>query len=379
MRVLHAAQTTAGGIASYFEEIADYQAKAFGQGNVMFVVPDGAAHLPRIEPGQLIRYGSASRTPSALLQFARATSAAIERFQPDIVHVHSSYAGAIVRAMLSFRPNRPRVIYCPHGWAFGMETSQSKQRAYAFVERRLASVTDLIHVVSKSEFDLAAGFGLPAEKMRILANGIGWTSPVEKMPKSGPLRLAFIGRHDRQKGLDILLDAIRRHDLGDIHFDVVGAGILGEGVQSHVSTDPNITYHGWLSRPETLDLLAHVDAVIMPSRWDAAPIVAIEAMRAGLPVIGSNRGAIPEIVEPGVGGYIFDLDDSDSLVALLRSLDRPGLERLGVTARRRWETHYASERMNDLTRMAYEEVIDGTRKGAESTANAGLGAGQAKP
>lgn len=362
VRVIHIAQSIAGGIASYFEEIAGYQADKFGRDNIFFVVPAEARYLPSIDSDQLLCFPSSSRGPAALLEFARAARTAVQRLQPDIVHLHSSFAGAVVRPMLATRPNRPLMIYCPHGWAFGIETSPAKQHAYAWLERRLARVTDLIHVNSRSEYDIAVRFGLPANKLQVLANGIASTGPPARPMRQGPLKIAFIGRHDRQKGLDILLDTVNRFPLNHIHFNIVGEGVLSKGVRDRRSAPPNVTFHGWLSRGNTLALLDQADAVVMPSRWDAAPIVAIEAMRAAVPVIGSNRGGIPEIVGDGDGGYIFDLDDPDSLGCLLQGLDRNGLDRLGSQARARWESRYDAKAMNAVTCAAYESLL--TRSGA---------------
>jgi glycosyltransferase involved in cell wall biosynthesis len=372
VRVVHIAQSAAGGIASYFEEIAGYQSSWFGADNVAFLVPAAGKHLPCVNPEQLIYFGSGSRSASALFEFARTVRATIRRLKPDIVHVHSSFAGAIVRSMLAGTGQRPRVIYCPHGWAFAMETSGAKKRAYAFVERCLAAVTDLIHVNSRSEYDLAIHAGLPAAKIRILPNGIAWTPAPRRDVGQGPLRVVFIGRHDRQKGVDILLDTISRFSTEHIHFEIAGDGILSAGVSGTRATRPNITFHGWLSRVETLKLLESADAVVMPSRWDAAPIVATEAMRAGVPVIGSNRGAIPEIVAHGVGGCIFDLDDPDALGRVLQSLDRADLRRLGAGARTRWESHYQSDAMNELTCQVYDEVLSRTQPRAQIDAGSEL-------
>lgn len=357
-RILHVAQTTAGGIASYFEEIAPFQSARYGAENIHFVVPGGQEHLPSIDPRQLIRFRSASRDARSLLDFTRTALRAVDQMKPDIVHLHSTFAGAILRPLLRSRRRRPMIAYCAHGWAFGMETSQAKQRAYAFVERRLAAITDLIHVVSRSEYTLADGFGLPRSKMRVLPNGIAWTpAPASAAPRTGPLRIAFIGRHDRQKGLDVLLDTIRAGDFPNIHFDIVGHGIVSGAAGEAESVPNNVTYHGWLARPDAMKILGQADALVMPSRWDAAPIVAIESMRAGVPVIGSNRGALPEIVEDGVGGCIFDLDDRAGLGDLLRSLNREDLVRLGASARARWERAYDSDRMNQLTCEAYEALL----------------------
>jgi glycosyltransferase involved in cell wall biosynthesis len=356
-RILHVAQTTAGGIASYFEEIAPFQSARYGAANVKFVVPAGDAHLPSTDPAQLIRFESASRDARALLDFTRTAMRGVDRFKPDVVHLHSSFAGAILRPLLRMRRQRPLVAYCAHGWAFGMETSNAKQRGYALVERRLAGITDLIHVVSRSEYALAESFGIPRDGMRILPNGIAWTPPRPAVPKTGPLRIAFIGRHDRQKGLDLLLDAIRGGGLSHIQFDIVGSRVISNAAEADEAVPDNVTFHGWLARPEAMRVLGEADAMIMPSRWEAFGLSAIEAMRAGVPVIGSNRGAIPEVVGDGIGGYIFDLDDPGALKRRLERLTRDDLEKLGRTARARWENHYDSDRMNSLTCQAYDDLL----------------------
>jgi glycosyltransferase involved in cell wall biosynthesis len=347
-----------------------FQTAAFGRANVHVLIPAGSEkHLPEVDPGQLMTFSDPSRSPRALAGLARASRSAIDRLKPDVVHIHSSFAGAVVRAMPFVGRQRPRMIYCPHGWSFSIETAAWKQRAYAVVERLLAARSDAILVNSQSEYDLARRFGIPARGMRVVKNGIRWAPLPGRAARTGPLRIAFVGRHDRQKGLDLLLDTLRRFPLDNIQFEIVGAGILQKDSVESRSAPPNATFHGWMSREATMALLETVDAVVMPSRWDAAPIVAIEAMRAGLPVIGSNRGSLPEIVRHNVGGYIFDLDSPTALGKLLGRLDRTELERLGKGARDRWEKLYVADAMNRLTCDAYDEVLTG-RRAVASTASA---------
>lgn len=360
-RIVHIAETIAGGIASFFEEIAPYQNKAFGEQNVTFIIPAGSeVHLPSIDPAQIVTVPATSRGLGALLSFGREATAAIRRLDPDIVHLHSSFAGAVLRLALGSCKGKPRVIYCPHGWAFSIETSETRKRLYAAIERWLTRRTDLVIANSETERQLAISYGLPAEKVRTVKNGIEWTpAPPERalLGRAQRLRLAFIGRHDRQKGIDILLSTIERFELSHIDFHIVGDSVLpGDRLAQRVAR-PNVIFHGWLSRVDTMELLRDADGVVMPSRWDAAPIVAIEAMRAGVPVIGSDRGALPEIVQDGVGGLIFELDEPNSLGHLLERIDAQELRRLGRTARARWEADYSSDRMNARTIEAYMDIL----------------------
>jgi glycosyltransferase involved in cell wall biosynthesis len=359
-RIVHVAETIAGGIASFLEEIAPAQNQAFGEENVTFIIPAGSeVHVPSIAASQIVTFAATSRGPGALLSFGREAKAAIQRLDPDVVHLHSSFAGAVLRVALRRRNKRPRIIYCPHGWAFSIDTSNTRKRIYAAIERWLTRRTDLVIANSETERQLAISYGLPAEKVRTVKNGIEWTPapPVRATDPADRMRLAFIGRHDRQKGIDILLDTIARFPLSHIDFHIVGDSVLAGDRPSHTATGPNVVFHGWLSRVETLELLSGVHGLVMPSRWDAAPIVAIEAMRAGVPVIGSDRGALPEIVSHGVGGLIFELDQPDALGHLLGGIEADELRRLGQSARARWEAEYSSDRMNERTIEAYLDVL----------------------
>lgn len=360
VRVLHIAQKIAGGIASFFEEIVDYQNAVFGSTNVRFLIPAGEeAQLPSIDPMQIITFSATQRRPGALLQFGKTALAAVREFRPDVLHLHSSFAGALVRALIKPGPNTPKIIYCPHGWAFGIETSSVRKKAYAAVERILARRTDVILVNSQAEHRLALRFGLPAEKISVVCNGIAWAPSTRRKRQSRTVNIAFVGRHDRQKGLDILLDTIERFPLQGLHFHIVGGSVVDDSVPALRRGRANVTVQGWLDRASLTAFLLNMDAVVMPSRWEAFGLVAIEAMRAGVPVIGSNRGALPEIIREGTGGRIFDLDDPDDLGRVLEGIDHLQLKRLGASARALFENEYVAERMNHLTHEAYLRVLGG--------------------
>ena len=370
VRILHIAQSIVGGVASFLEEVAPFQTQLYGADNVHFLIPAGSeAHLGAVDASQILTFAPTGRNPRALLQFRGSAQRAILKLQPDIVHLHSTFAGAAVRAAMPRHGGRPRIVYCAHGWAFGMEIARWKKRLYALIERALASCTDIVLCISQSEYDLAVAFGQQTQRMRVIRNGVAMMPLPRHKARSGPIRLGFIGRHDRQKGLDILLETIGRFGLGGIRFDLIGEAVLGGCGGADVGRFNNVIHHGWMPRSEIFAKLAEFDAVVMPSRWEAFGLVAIEAMRAGVPVIASNRGALPEIVEDGIGGLIFDLDDPDGLGELLKRLDRSALMKLGARARARFEAEYVSERMNELTCNAYDDAMsDGSIERVSHTA-----------
>ena len=105
--------------------------------------------------------------------------------------------------------------------------------------------------------------------------------------------------------------------------------VIGACVNEDRTEEPasNVNILGWLPRHAIDRYYAAADAVVMPSRWEGFGLVAIEAMRNGTAVIVSNRGALPELVEDGKTGHVFDLDEGDlgNLERLLRGLDKSRL------------------------------------------------------
>jgi glycosyltransferase involved in cell wall biosynthesis len=118
--------------------------------------------------------------------------------------------------------------------------------------------------------------------------------------------LLFIGRIEPEKGVDVAVQAARTLGRGLIlagpvidrqRFDVDVAPFLSE----------RIRYVGVVDHARKVELFARAAAVVMPSRVDeACPMVCIEALACGTPVVGSTRGALPELIEPGVTGYLAD-------------------------------------------------------------------------
>jgi glycosyltransferase involved in cell wall biosynthesis len=138
---------------------------------------------------------------------------------------------------------------------------------------------------------------------------------------------------------------------------LAGAPILGP---FDMELPESVRKVGWV-RPEDIDrLYQSADAVVMPSRWEGFGLVAVEAMRNAVPVIGSNRGAIPEIVRHGETGIIFDLDAPGELTRVLGSLTRADLRRMGANARRDYDLKFTSSRMAESLDELYRKVASET-------------------
>ena len=230
------------------------------------------------------------------------------------------------------------------------------------VERWLASYTDIIVNISESEAKFAEKFGLAREKQVIIYNGISTAGPqiVDRVTlEPDKINLVFAGRHDRQKGLDFLIAAMKQVVDSPVHLHVIGSIIRARKPISG-EIPPNVTFYGWLPRNRVAAYISAGDAVVMPSRWEGFGLVAVEAMRAERPVIASDRGALPELVIDGKTGIIFPMDNLPEFVQTLKSLDPTILRMLGKNALSHFLKNFTADRMNkELLDLYAALVADG--------------------
>lgn len=362
MKVLHIAETIRGGIASYLNELHPQQQASFGADNVHYVVPsDHRRDLPGIDDNQITTFERPSRGVAGLFQMLRASMQALDAFRPDVVHLHSSFAGLVLRPALAARSDGPRVVYCPHGWAFSRETGRLSHLVTKAAENLLARTADRIICISGDEFNEAVRAGIPADRLTLVHNGISKTrspQPVAADWTSEKVKVLFIGRLDRQKGFDLLMEAARTlEDVLDIR--MIGASVVNK--YEGPSVPSNVTLLGWLDRPTIETQLEAADLVVIPSRWEAFGLVALEAMRAAKPILAFRSGALPEIVVDGVTGVLCEPVAVQPLVdGFRRALDFD-LRVLGQRGYDRFKQLYDVQKTHGQLQQVYLELLQDDR------------------
>jgi glycosyltransferase involved in cell wall biosynthesis len=257
-----------------------------------------------------------------------------------------------------FLPRPPAILYCPHGWAFTRTGSRSN-RATALAERTLARLTDRVVCIAKQERVQAEEIGIPANKCAVIENGV---KPLDidveaaiasRLARSGPLRILFVGRFDTQKGFDIFTKA-----MAELHGSAVALAVGEYIISDRPSTDvgDNIRIIGWQPREALLQHFLDADILMMPSRWEGLPLVALEAMRAGLPVFSSRAGGLRDTVVDGDTGRLIDTENPDAFALAVRQTTRQQLRLFGMAAFARFQRQYTAKRMNDDLLALYKEV-----------------------
>jgi GT2 family glycosyltransferase/glycosyltransferase involved in cell wall biosynthesis len=208
-------------------------------------------------------------------------------------------------------------------------------------------------------------FGIPAERIRMAPYGIEALCRPADRGASKTLRLGFVGSLMTSKAPHLAIEAIQRLPPGAVSLDIFGgyAAYHGDDTYWHQLArwvrNPRVRFHGAVPHDRIREALSAFDVLVVPSIWpETSPIVIREALSAGIPVVASRIGGIPETVQDGVNGLLFQPGDAADLHRVLsRFVDEPALlDRL----RRGIETVRTIEEDVALTRGVY-----GVRPGSD--------------
>jgi glycosyltransferase involved in cell wall biosynthesis len=367
-RILHVAETIKGGVGTYLANLLRLQLTHLGDSQIRALVPYEHRHqVDSVPQGILRTFPRPGRSMHSVLALARHTLNEVRDFRPDIIHAHSTFAGAVVRLLFAFSPKRPRIIYCPHGWSFERPVPLHWKVLYRLCESMLAPLCDRVIAVSAHEAGIAKSIGISPRRCRILPNGIlRQSAGATPLPwPDNRLKVLYVGRLDPAKGFDVLLNAIEGFE-SRLTLRVAGENVVRKAETR--KTASNITYLGWLSASEIEGALSMADVVVIPSRNEAFGLAALEAMRAGKMVVASAVGGIPEIVQDGVTGRLVPPEDP---VALRNALlqDSPETRNLmGQHGRERFLAHFTAEHMHEEILRLYADVASRRDEAAPRTA-----------
>jgi alpha-maltose-1-phosphate synthase len=270
----------------------------------------------------------------------------LESWRPEVVHLHNPHPpGALTAAARICNELAIPYVISTHGFvefdefARGMNTAAWKAPIYRqFIRRPVANVARRaarICMLSPEEEPILRAMGAKKEQLSVVTNGVDpyFLEPVAaeersrltarfKLPSGTPLML-YVGNHTRNKGIDVLLRALG-------HMQTPGTAIIAGAIRSRTehqallaecgtATDTSrFLFTDFISKEELRALYQSVDLFVFPSRADTLPLVILEAMVSGLPVVSTRVGGIPYEVVPETGALVSPGDPQ----ALARELDR---------------------------------------------------------
>jgi glycosyltransferase involved in cell wall biosynthesis len=211
-------------------------------------------------------------------------------------------------------------------------------RHHAF--RQLLSDANAIVAVCEWVRALLLRAGAPPARLMLSRQGTpAHTPPRPQRPRSAgdPLRMGFVGRLHRSKGVHVVVAALVGNRALPMTLDVYGIveDAYGERYRDELramaADDPRIRFCAPLPRGRVVDTLADYDLTVVPSQWlETGPLVVLESFAAGVPVVGSNLGGIAELVRHDRDGWLVRYDDPGAWSSALQRFasERAHVERL---------------------------------------------------
>lgn len=296
----------------------------------------------------------------------------LEEFRPHVVHCHN-IIGLSVTILQIAREFGAKVVMTLHDhWGFCFKNTIMKDAGVTctdysrcdecqpYIEdgnnRRLPmrmrqdymklAMNAVDVFVSPSQYlantYIAAGF--PSRKMHVVWNGIDVDrfSAIQRNFAPEVLRFSFFGYFGKHKGIHTLLEALPLlKDRRKVRINLIGDG--DQRVEYEQQLYKNgcsdlVKFWGKLDNNDVARAYAETDVLVLPSIWrENQPVSITEAMACGIPVIGSDMGGIPELVENGVSGYIFEAGNAVDLAEKMDRLiaDRPLVTAMGLNGQKK--------------------------------------------
>jgi glycosyltransferase involved in cell wall biosynthesis len=329
LRILHCLRAPVGGL---FRHVRDLSAAQAALGHHVGVLADSAANdsLTDQRLADLEKHLSLGLHRTAMsrdigwrdVTATTATRALAERLGIGIIHGHGAKGGAYARlaaGRIKSKGQGLRAFYTPHGGSLHYAPSSLKGRVFMGLERRLAKITDgIIFESAYSAGVYARNVDSAACPSRVIPNGLLPQEFTTHAPAVDATDIVFIGELRRLKGVDLLLQALATSD----RTPQATATIVGDGpdaaefraLAASLGLGARVTFPGAMPAAKAFPLGR---ILVMPSRAESFPYIVLEAAAAGIPLVATNVGGIPEIVS----GTDTALVTPDNVAALRQSID----------------------------------------------------------
>jgi glycosyltransferase involved in cell wall biosynthesis len=293
----------------------------------------------------------------------------------DVIHGHGAKGGAYARLGVTPSPTSRKLIrvYTPHGGSLHFRWGSPTGLVYLNVERALMSRTELFVFESAYGRDVfKAKIGEPPSPpqslVRVVHNGVTDDEFQPIVVSQGASDLLFIGELRLLKGVDVLIAAIRQLAQGGRNGEGrnVTATIVGDG-PDRTQFEREVGKHGLGERVQFVGAKPARQAftlgrlLIVPSRAESLPYIVLEAAAAGVPMIATQVGGIPEIFGPDAGALVAPGDPAALAQAISQAMqDRGARHSASLRLKTRLRALFSADAMTDAILVAYREALAGS-------------------
>jgi glycosyltransferase involved in cell wall biosynthesis len=350
LSILHVFRAPVGGL---FRHVVDLVRGQTAAGHRVGIIADaitggGRAEATLAEIAPLMALGITRVSMSRHLGLSdvvavRRVAQVIRTSGADIVHGHGAKGGAYARLV----GTRALRAYTPHGGSLHFDPRTPIGFVYLTLERALLGRTDLLLFESTYARDVYhARIGTPAAPVQVIHNGVAAAEFTPVTPAADASDVVLVGELRRLKGVDVLIEAL---SLLGAQGRPVSATIVGSGPEAAEfqalarARGVAATFPGALPAREAF---ARGRLLVVPSRAESLPYIVLEAAAAGVPMLTTKVGGIPEIFGP-YGGQLLPAGDVASLAAAIQAaLSNTAAAQASAQAlRERVRAHFSAEPM----------------------------------
>jgi len=370
LRILHILRAPVGGLFRHVRDLALEQAALGHEVGVLVdsTSSDGLTdtRLASLEEGLSLGLHKfpmpRSPGPSDLLAI-RATRKLARELAVDVLHGHGAKGGLYARLggrYSSWARKRPVRFYTPHGGSLHYFDLSLKGRTYIATEAALARISDgLIFESAYAESIYSQAVGPARAEKRVIPNGLSPEDFDIVVAERDAAEFLFVGELRELKGVDLFLRAlVRLRSDRSPRAVIVGDGPEAARFQAlarELGLASRVRFTGAMPAREAFQMGR---TLVMPSRAESLPYIALEAAAAGLPLIASNVGGLPEIVE-GSATRLVASDDVEALACAMAMTmdDFEGARARAVKLRSLIAQRFTIERMTHAVLDFYQEQI----------------------
>ncbi len=256
--------------------------------------------------------------------------------KPDVVHVHNfkGLSSSIFRAISSLKlptlfTMHDCSLICPRSNLLngnGEKCVKPNKLCILYGKFQKFSIENNVNCVNApSQFIInkIKSYGF-FKNVKNIKTPLGIEITNEKSKKNYEIiDILYVGSLSLHKGVHILINAFKKLKQENIRLHIVGEGADAESLKNMADNDKRITFHGYRESEELFNFYKKANITIVPSIcYDNSPMVIYESLMQGTPVIGSRIGGIPELIEEGYNGFLFEPDNIDELEKILSNLTK---------------------------------------------------------
>jgi glycosyltransferase involved in cell wall biosynthesis len=365
LKIIHLiAPGSYGGAESVVRMLVDGLARRGHRVHLALTLDEGRPHHPfedAFPPGS-VDVAAWRLPPRAYPRERRLLAALGARVNPDLVHTHGYRADVV--GSTTAHGSWP-LVSTAHGFTGG----GLKNRFYEWSQRRAYRRFDAVAAVSRTVAERLLRAGIAADRIRVVPNAL---APVDAplpraearqvlgVPLEGFL-VGWVGRLSEEKGADVLVDAIPLLSGRSIRYAFLGEGPTSAALEERVWSRGLQNVVHWLGRvADAGRLFAAFDLFVLSSRTEGTPMALLEAMSAGIPIVTTRVGGVPEIVSDQEAILVAPEDPAKLADAIREAYENPAAARERAdAARRKLSTAYDPEAWLDAYEAMYRGVCLG--------------------